>query len=138
MKKITLITILLSLILNVFSQDTIRNENSKDYYLQKSKDQKTAAVALFVLGTTVTVAGIIVTSNGSNSNDFTSGFNKIIAGALITSFGVAFAGLGYLFLIKAKKSKRFAASLAFNNQNVNFLSRNSVRPVPSISIRINF
>jgi H+/gluconate symporter-like permease len=138
MKKITLITILLSLILNVFSQDTTRNENSKDYYLQKSKDQKTTAVALFVLGATATVAGVIVMSNANNSNDLNSGFSKIFTGLIIATIGLTLVGLGYSLLIKAKKSKRFAASLAFNNQNVNFLSRNSVRPAPSLSLRINF
>ena len=138
MKKIILITVLLSLILNVFSQDTTRIENSKDYYLQKSKDQEAGAIALFVLGTTATVAGIIIIHSGSQSDDFTSGFNASIGGVFLACAGVALAGLGYLSLTKAKKTKRFAASLALNNQNVNFLSRNSVIRAPSLSLRINF
>ena len=53
---------------------------TKDYYLQKSKSQKTAAWVLIGVGGAAVIAGTIVAASLEEEDDFDEGINKAAAG----------------------------------------------------------
>ena len=79
MKKYFAAALLLLFAFSVFSQDSLKN---KDYYLQKSKKQKTAALILLGGGTIMTITGVVIMTE----NLFTSkGTGLAVAGLLVSS-----------------------------------------------------
>ena len=134
MKKIILSVILLLLIVTSFCQTT-NTKLSKDYYLQKSKSQKTAAWILLAGGAGLVTVGFIT---GTSSDSFAD--NKLTTGAILVATGGA-AMLGSIpFFIASGKNKRkaIAASAFFKMETAPVFSSYSVAYVsyPSICIKV--
>jgi hypothetical protein len=136
MKKIILFSMLLSLSVTSYSQQTNPSTAlTKQDYLQKSKNQKTAAWVLVGGGAVLIVTGGIVWANQINKKAETDPFGAL-ADAYTTTTGdwisvagiVAAAGSIPLF-IAASKNKRKAISLSFKKemiprlQNQSFVNR---------------
>ena len=89
---------------SLFSQQTQKDSvqhGTKDYYLQKSKRQKSGAWALLIGGTALMGAGLLI---GDNKN---ADFDQAGTGAVM--FGIGFlADLGSipLFIASSKNKKR--------------------------------
>jgi hypothetical protein len=148
MKKIILFIAMLLFVVNVFSQDTTRQAYSKDYYLKKSRNQKTTGWVLLGTGTTLTLIGFVIGMNtvtnnltyfgtlgteGSPSSDDGASNFLIITGVTADLASIP-------FFISAGKNRRRAAEVALINQKMYLPQKNSValRYVPGVTIRIGF
>ncbi|HEV8505914.1 MAG TPA: hypothetical protein VGQ53_10955 [Chitinophagaceae bacterium] len=104
MKKIFVLIIALATVSRLFSQQTQPDSvkyGTKDYYLQKSKRQKSGARALVIGGTALMVAGLLI---GDSKN---ADFDQAGTGAIM--FGIGFlADMGSipLFIASSKNKKR--------------------------------
>lgn len=147
MKKIIVFITLLTFGFRVFSQDTTGQSYSRDYYLQKSKNQRTGAWVLLGIGTGLIITGMIA-GMSSVSNDL------YYFGTLGTE-GSSSSGNAYTYLlvggiamdiasiplfISAGKNNRRATELAIGNQNIYLPKNNSIamRSTPAITFRIHF
>lgn len=139
MKKIILLLTVALLTFKTFSQ-TIQPAHSKNYYLQKSINQKTTAWVLLGGGTLMAVVGGISFSNnfdvlGSNSSN--SGAD---AGGFLFVGGVLADIASIPFFISAAHNRRRAAMFVFNHQN-NYMivhNRTVLKTQPAISLKIGF
>jgi hypothetical protein len=136
MKKIILLLIVSLLTFKTFSQ-TIQPAHSKDYYLQKSKKQKTTAWILLGGGTLMAVVGGISFSNNfdvfsSNSGTDASGF--IFLGGVLADIA------SIPFFISAAHNKRTAAMIVLNHQNNYMIVQNRaiLKTQPAISLQFRF
>lgn len=136
MKKIILLLIVSLLTFKTFSQ-TIQPAHSKDYYLQKSKKQKTTAWILLGGGTLMAVVGGISFSNNfdvfsSNSGTDASGF--IFLGGVLADIA------SIPFFISATHNKRTAAMIVLNHQNNYMIVQNRaiLKTQPAISLQFRF
>ncbi len=153
MKKIIVFTLMLTVSATSFSQQT----NSlpvltKQDYLKKSKNQKTAAWILLVGGAAMVVTGSIVRANDLNKENEASpyvdpnGFNFQFYGSnnynsgdwIVVAGLVAAAGSIPLFIAGAR-NKRKAMSVSLKNETIPHLQNGSFvnRSVPSLSLKIN-
>jgi len=146
MKKIILFAMLLIMSTMSFSQQTNSHPvlNKQDY-LQKSKNQKTAAWVLVGGGAALMVTGVVVWVNDINRTAETDPFGAIVeaytstSGYWVIAAGlVAAAGSIPLFIASAK-NKRKAMSMSFKNETVPQLQNGSFvnRSVPSLSLKIS-
>ena len=144
MKKIILSITLLAFFINVFAQDTTRNGYSKEYYLQKSKNQRTAAWVLLGVGTTLIVVGAITGASGIANSNYPFMTDEEVSSSntsgVIVAVGAVMDVASIPFFISAGKNNRRAYEVALSKENVFLLKNNFVaaRPIPSITFRIHF
>ena len=136
MRGLTTFVLCLLIMVNIYGQEAVAQNQTKDMYLQKSKNQKTAAWVLLISGTAMAIGGGIAFDN---SYDDSSNTSTDIYG-IIAVAGVVADLASIPFFISAGKNKRKAASLSFNMQNYLPYPENLItsNPVPSISLRIKF
>ena len=131
MKTIRLLLALL-LVSSVLVGQT--KEFSKDYFLQKSKKQKTAAWILLGGGTAIAVGGF---ATFDSSWDSGSASTTDIAGVIGTvGFLTSLASIPYF--ISAGKNKKTAMSITFNYKPV-YLSNDNLaetQSYPTMSLKI--
>ena len=141
MKKTTFFLLLILLAIKAVGQTTPKMEFSKEYYLQKSKNQKTTGWIMFGSGALMAVVGGIgfgsgmsddLLSDSSNSSTDTYGF--IMLGGIATSLG------SIPFFIGSAKNARKAATLTLNYKPSLQPQQNAValNYQPSLSLKINF
>ncbi len=113
MKKIIFSFILLSFTTNLLSQSSTIKTNSKDYYLQKSKKQKTAGWLLLGGGAMIALIGGIVQhqNSSSESNSFHLDFD--FTGAKIAIAGGVISLVSIPIFSNAAKNARKAKAIAF-------------------------
>ena len=141
MKKITLLITLLSFAASVFAQEAL--PHGQEYYLQKSKNQKTAAWVLLGVGTTMIVVGMVGGMSTFGSSDYPF-ISEEDASAMDTYGIIMFVGIaGDLasipFFISAGKNKKRAAAVTISNQPL-YLPHNgsiAVKYVPGITFKIS-
>lgn len=125
MKKYFTATILLLFVFSVFSQDNLKN---KDYYLQKSKKQKTAAWLLLGGGLTLSTISVF-TGYADLSDDFTGFFstdpesqnNDTAETILLVTGTAAILSSIPLFIASGKNKKRaraISASLKMDDASI--------------------
>ncbi|HEX5152576.1 MAG TPA: hypothetical protein VFW07_14095 [Parafilimonas sp.] len=133
MKPILLLTVFLVFTVNVYSQDTARLANLRDYYLQKSKTQRTTGFVLLGLGTAATIAGIVTI----NSSDSWGGSD---VGGFLFLGGLTVDLLSIPFFVSAGNFKKFAAELELMSQKTYLLQKNAItaKYLPGITFKINF
>lgn len=133
MKKLISILPFLLFAAITFSQDTTSQLHSKDYYLKKSKNQKTTGWILLGTGTTMGVLGL----SGVFNNSLTYSLED--AGAFFLVAGAADLA-GIFFLVSAKNNKERAAEVAISNQQIYLPQQNciAIRYLPALKIQINF
>ncbi len=134
MNKIFLLVAVLVLTVKSFSQVEQNAAHSKDYYLQKSKTQKTIGWVLLGAGTATLVGGLIKASGTSNDlGDIGDGVVPALIG-----LGADLASIP--FFISSGKNKRRAASVAFNAQPAPLVQQKGwyANAYPAISLKISF
>ncbi len=113
---------------------------TKDYYLLKSKHQKTAAWIMLGGGTTLLAVGGIIGirgfSNLLSGQVDKAGNNVGLAGLLDITGGAAMLGSIPLF-IASSRNKHKAMIITFGNQPLNALVKNIMwrRSLPSIGLQ---
>ncbi len=137
MKKSIVFIVGLAIAFTSFSQQTQTDSvkyGSKDYYLQKSKRQKSGARALLIGGTAFMAAGLLI----GNSKD--ADFGQAGAGAIM--FGIGFlADVGSipLFIASSKNKKRaMKASVSLKIQDALVVQKQNMinTRLPAISFRV--
>jgi len=134
MKKMISLALLLAVAVTSFSQQTDPSlVLTKQDYLQKSKQQKTAAwimlssgAAMIGGGLAINLSGGILSGNGSK-------------GLWLSYLGGATALASIPFFIGASKNKKKAAGLSFKNETIPQLQKNSFvfKMAPSLTLKIN-
>ena len=133
MKNIIFSLVLLLFVVKSFSQ-TAGSALSKDYYLKKSKNQKTIGWILLGSGGGLIITGIIVqSSNERNHGGSSSGGEIALVGIVPTLVSIP-------FFISSSKNKRKAASIAVSNQNLFLPEQNwaALKTQPTITLKIAF
>lgn len=139
MKKLILAPAFFITAISSFSQTILTNEKTKDYYLTKSRHQKTTA--WIMLGGGVALTGVGLAVSQSNTIDYAMGnsSNHNTAGSVLAVVGVA-SMLGSIPLfISAAHNKHRAAEVAFNMQKIPLLSAVPNRTVlfqPAVTLKI--
>ena len=113
MKKfITLLTLFLIMV-NIHGQQNLKQNPTKDFFLQKSKNQKTAGWVLLLSGTAMTVGGSIAFNNSWDSDSYktTDIYGFITLGGVVADLA------SIPFFISSGINKRKAGSMEFNFQN---------------------
>ncbi|MFV5699892.1 hypothetical protein ACM55H_16140 [Flavobacterium sp. ZT3R17] len=136
MKKTITFLMLLLFTVNAFSQTIPSNEFSKEYYLKKSKNQKTTGWILLSGGTIMTVVGVIGFSDSwySSSNSTTDAYGFIMLGGVVS-------GLGSIpFFIMSGNNARKAATISLISQPVFNPMQGSLvlNSQPALSVKITF
>lgn len=109
-------------------------EFNKDYFLQKSKKQKTTAWILLGGGTAMVIGGAALFDtnyySGSNSGTDIGGFLMLA--------GIIADGASIPYFITAGKNKRTAMSIAFNYKPIYFSGENLVtaKTYPALGVKI--
>jgi hypothetical protein len=133
MKKIIFCLTLLIVANSIYSQQSNPTATlTKKDYLQKSKNQKTAAWLFMGGGLGLTILGLTADNQNSGSTDNTG---KIVA--IIT--GVSAISVGTTLFILATENKNKAAALSFRMEKIPLIQqRNFVyRSYPALSFRLN-
>jgi hypothetical protein len=128
MKSVFLLIICLSLLNCIFSQT-----KAKEYFLQRSKNQKTTAWILLGAGVTAIITGVIVDNAlKEGEQSFTGGFIEV-GGIICTLTSVP-------FFISSSRNKRRATTLAISNEKVLFYPNSPLvsRLHPTFSLHIPF
>ncbi len=99
--------------INNYGQQSLKQYQTKDFYIQKSKNQNTAGWILLVSGTVMTVGGLIAFDKSWDKPSYTA---TDIYG-FITLAGVVADLISIPLFISAGVNKRKAASLSIKFQN---------------------
>lgn len=114
MKKTILFLIILTMTLQLFSQEIVKDRN---YYQAKSKRQKSAAFALLIGGSVAIGTGLLI----GNSNEST--FDDAATGAIIGGLGVlSMIGSVPLFLASGKNKRKAELVVKLTPSPQNFLT----------------
>lgn len=137
MKKIVFSLILLLFVAKSFSQSTAL---SKDYYLQKSKNQKTVAWVMLGGGVAMATAGLVITNKHVNDDPFEAlnNLGTTSGSAILTIAGIGSALGSIPFFISSAKNARKAAKISFNNQRILFPQQNTFvcKIQPTLTLKI--
>ena len=132
-----------------FSGDTLNTETKSDlktkqFYLQRSKNQKTTAWILLGGGTFMVIGGTIVLIGDAMAIIISIGKegsgNLIGIASAIIYTGIIADLVSIPFFISASHNKRLAASLSFDNQRIYSSPNNSFSSNvhPSLTLKIRF
>ncbi len=137
MKKICFLLLLAFTASSCFSQVSTSPQIQSEF-LEKSKNQKTAAWVLLGGGFVVTVAGISIAQNHLWDETFYGAENTKGTGALITGLALM-AGSVPLF-IASGRNRRKAFSISMKNEKMHYTYKNTPvqSAIPSLSISMNF
>lgn len=137
MKKVIFFLTLLLLAVKSFSQS---QTFSKDYYLKKSKTQKTIGWVMLGGGVAMTTVGIVIKNKQSNDDPFNSlnNLDKIGKSVVLIGVGIGTALGSIPFFISSAKNARKAATISFNNQRVLFPQQNIfvLKSQPTLTLKI--
>ena len=113
MKRIILSISFLLIVFSSFSQIPAGPQFSKDYYLQKSKHQKTTAWVLLGSGAAIAATGGIIVLKNHQANGYPGrgGIYAAIGGGIVCISSIP-------FFISSSNNKKKAASIAISNQNI--------------------
>lgn len=141
MKTIILSVTVLLFVVRSFSQTTTNSFLSKDYYLQKSKNQKTAAWILLGGGAVLFGAGLAVHTSVDQFDNIYDVFNGNkyhgfgARAALMTGGAVAMGGSIPLF-IASSRNKNMAMHLTLSSQQTMLPVKNGWAYVMQPAIKI--
>ena len=128
MKAILLFVLLVSCI-QLFAQEPVRDQ---DYYLLKSKRQKSGGRALLIVGTVAIAGGVLIGNSNSSS------FSDAAVGVVIGGLGVcAVVGSVPLF-IASGRNKRKGMGMTFDIRQLPNPLKQSVgySAIPSLTLKI--
>lgn len=136
MKRIMIFIALAIINASIYSQEPNLTDQTKDFYLQKSKNQNKTGWILLGAGTAMIIGGAIVFDKSWDSDSATT---TDISGFVI--LGGVIADLACIpVFISAGRNKRRAASMALSYQNI-LLKPDllfQITAIPTISVKISF
>jgi hypothetical protein len=143
MKKIIVFVLLLIVSVASFSQETKPTPAlTKQAYLKKCKNNKTAAWVCLGSGTALFLTGMAVVPKDYNpyydvntpQEDHQYHFAEALA---FTGFGSMLASIP--LFIASHRNKKKSMSLSFKNEKVPYIQKNSFvyRPVPSLNLKMS-
>jgi len=111
-------------------------EFSKDYFLQKSKKQKTTAWILLAGGTAMVFGGAALFDNNYDYWDSQSNSGESIGSVLMLA-GVIADGASIPYFISAGKNKRTAMSITFDYKPIYLSGENlaATKTYPALSLK---
>lgn len=133
MKKNIIALLMLLFFAESFCQTPVGPTFSKDYFLQRSKNQNTAAWILLCTGTTAVITGVIIdNSNKGNVQSYTGGYIEI-GGIVCTLISIP-------YFFSAAHNRRKAVSLTLINDQILMPQKHAIALIsmPSVSLRIKF
>jgi O-antigen/teichoic acid export membrane protein len=136
MKKFIICTMLMAMAATSFCQETNSTQPlTKQDYLKKSKDQKTAALVLVGVGGGLIVVGIVNGVKGFDDWSNDSYYGRAVTFSIIGAVGVLSS---IPLFIASHRNKRKAMRFSFKNESAPQLLKNSFayRFVPSLSLKI--
>jgi hypothetical protein len=145
MKKIIFLLIFIAATCSCFSQNTGNTTPvTEKSYLQKSKNQKTAAFVLLGVGAALDIGGIIATASNADKevgNIFTTSQNSVNHGAeyaLYIAGTTALIGSLTLFIV-SKSNKKKGMSVGLNTQQFYQLKKSNLYSLnyPSLTMKIS-
>jgi len=138
MKKFTFLILLFIFVLNSFSQTISNPTFTKDYYMQKSKNQKTVAWVLLGSGLGIAATGGIVQLIHENKR--AGGFDLDFTGAFIAIAGGVVILPSIPFFISSAKNGKKAVTITLSNQQTPGLQQGTIvlTSQPTLSLKINF
>lgn len=141
MKKLIFSLTLLLLAFNLFSQAPTTPNHSKDYYLKKSKSQKTAANILLAGGAACILTALLI-PQGEETGDgyfFQGHSNDGIKGTFGAVGFLSMLGSIPFYILSSKNNRKAnAATISFNNQKVLFPQQNTLvlKTQPTLTLKI--
>jgi hypothetical protein len=146
MKKSVSTIICVLVVMYCFCQSS-KHQMSKEDYLRKSKNQKTAAWIMALGGSTALIVGSAMAAddfgdgwnNFLNPNPVPDHDNSDLAAALAISGAAAIVGSIPLF-IASGRNKRIAYSLSFKSEKVTALKHGNIafQKMPAVSFKVKF
>ena len=147
MKQSTFPILLVNYDSNSFNQVSNKNQETREFYLNKSQHQNTAAWVLLGAGSTMAIVGMIgaMRSTGEMMGSIldwdSQNFNKASANtgtyAAIMLTGLAADVVSIPFFISASHNKKKSASISLGNQTIYTpLDKSYRNVVPSLTLRI--
>jgi len=144
----------------VMSQDSLRNkmirkENTRDgayfmyhhgkeYFLEKSKNYKTAAYVLAVAGPVIAIIGYLVYQNNkefNSSNDFANGLQGTGIGIVMLVAGSVMTAVSIPLFIQAENYKRKSLNISafLKTEKSPWIVQSNIayKFFPSLSLKIN-
>ena len=121
----------------LLNHDLQNNQHTKEYYLQKSKRQKTAAWILLGGGTVLGAIGLIEAENNfamfglGDSKKYNFFVGMTIAGIVADLVSIP------LFISSSKNKKR-AVELSVSNEKLDFTPNTTGNDYPALTLRMNF
>jgi hypothetical protein len=119
-KTIITLTLVITAIFS-FSQTVPDDVKTKDYYLNRSRHQKTAAWIMLGSGVALTGVGLAVAAGETVDYAFGNS-NSSNAGGVLAVVGIASALGSIPFFISASHNRRKAAGITFNMQKIPMLA----------------
>lgn len=141
MKKTFVLLTLLCVALASFSQPATDTVFTKDYFLKKSRTQKTIAWGLLAGGTAMAVVGAIhsdIIDLGGDENEWGSGESGLDAADVLFIGGVVADLTSIVFFVNSAKNKRRAAAISFGGQKLSLPQpgRFTARTQPAVIVRV--
>jgi len=137
MKKMIICLVLSTIGFQSFSQAPVASTGSKEYYLQKSKNQKKTAWVLLAAGTVMAVGGGI----GFNENWdlFESNTKADIYGSIMAA-GIVADLVSIPIFISSGRNARRGARISVSSQLIDFPqgSNSYLKPHRTVSVKIPF
>jgi len=128
MKKNLAAILFLLFSLSALSQNKTKN---KDFYLQKSKHQKTAFYVFATTGAAMIITGIVL---GASHND---PYTEYYTGGFIAAGGFGALAISVAFFTASLKNKHKGMSLSFKNEPAPQLYKNNIvyHSIPSLTLK---
>lgn len=139
MKKNIFSLTMLFFVIQLFSQTVTNQTLSKDYYLKKSKTQKTVGWIMLSGGVAMATIGLVVSSHQINEDPFNYLVSDKAAGLVIlTLAGIGTAVGSIPFFMSSAKNAHMAAAISFNNQKMLFPLGNTfvLKTQPALTLKI--
>ena len=137
MKKIMFSLTLLLFVIKLFGQTEAGRTVSKDYYLKKSKHQKTVGWVMLGGGVAMTTIGLVMTSHVVKSSyDPFEGTGPLI----VAMVGIASALGSIPLFISSAKNKGRASTLSFGTPRLLLPQQNTLawKVQPTLRLKIEF
>jgi hypothetical protein len=135
MKKIIVTLILLTVVFSTFGQRLALQQQPKEFYLEKSKKQKTAGFILLGVGTAMVIGGAAAFNSSwdSESNSSTDFYGFVMLAGVVADI------TSIPLFISAGINKRKAATLSVGLQGNDPLQRSPfiTHVQPAVILRIN-
>ena len=143
MNKLTTFVFLLLISSITFGQQSNPAPSlTKQDYLKKSKNQRTAAWIIGGCGVVITAVGVGIAVADAGEEFFGVFVEEVNdgggGGGIIALTGLAAIGTSIILFLASDKNKKRAASLSFSNQLVPQMNNGILvnKPVPSLSLKI--